>query len=72
MQKEAQRVQEENRLLRTVLHNQGLDDSAIQRALEALKRAASGDVPPQPSEGLVCISLFFGDVEVRNSKKKKI
>ncbi|KAI1466202.1 uncharacterized protein F4812DRAFT_436257 [Daldinia caldariorum] len=37
MQKEAKRVQEENRVLRTLLHNQGLDDAAIQRAIDAAK-----------------------------------
>ncbi|KAI0378270.1 hypothetical protein F5Y04DRAFT_152430 [Hypomontagnella monticulosa] len=39
MQKEARRVQEENRLLRTVLRNQGLDDIAIQKALDDVKLA---------------------------------
>ncbi|KAK6950654.1 hypothetical protein Daesc_007178 [Daldinia eschscholtzii] len=37
MQKEAKRVQEENRLLRSLLRNQGLDDAAIQRAIDAAK-----------------------------------
>ncbi|KAI0099358.1 hypothetical protein F4814DRAFT_112171 [Daldinia grandis] len=37
MQREAQRVQEENRLLRTLLHDQGLDDVAIQRVIDAAK-----------------------------------
>ncbi|KAI1418310.1 hypothetical protein F5Y13DRAFT_148962 [Hypoxylon sp. FL1857] len=39
MQKEAQRVQEENRLLRTVLRNQGLDDNAIKRAIDSARLA---------------------------------
>ncbi|KAI0847382.1 hypothetical protein F5Y00DRAFT_117377 [Daldinia vernicosa] len=39
MQKEAQRVQEENRLLRTLLHDQGFDDVAIQRVIDAAKLA---------------------------------
>ncbi|KAI1140107.1 hypothetical protein F5Y05DRAFT_377228 [Hypoxylon sp. FL0543] len=42
MQKEARRVQEENRLLRTVLRNQGLDDASIQRALDSAKLDESG------------------------------
>ncbi|KAI1808854.1 hypothetical protein F4811DRAFT_548432 [Daldinia bambusicola] len=37
MQEEAKRVQEENRVLRTLLHNQGLDDAAIQRAIDAAR-----------------------------------
>ncbi|KAI0836651.1 hypothetical protein F5Y06DRAFT_273031 [Hypoxylon sp. FL0890] len=41
MQMEARRVQEENRLLRTVLRNQGFDDISIQRALESAKLAES-------------------------------
>lgn len=53
MQKEAQRVQEENQLLRKVLHNQGLDDNAIQLALEAAKREAAGNVRPETKEDLV-------------------
>jgi hypothetical protein len=71
MQKEAKRVQEENRLLRTVLRNQGLDEKAIQHALEAAKQAAGGDVLPQVSESLVYISLSQY-IEARNQKKKKI
>lgn len=70
MQKEAKRVQEENRLLRTVLRNQGLDEKAIQHALEAAKQAAGGDVLPQVSESLVYISLSQY-IEARNQKKKK-
>ncbi|KAI0809436.1 hypothetical protein GGR55DRAFT_649938 [Xylaria sp. FL0064] len=36
MQKEARRVQQENRLLRLLLHKQGLDDVAIKEALDSL------------------------------------
>ncbi|KAI1274423.1 hypothetical protein F5Y07DRAFT_373077 [Xylaria sp. FL0933] len=36
MQKEARRVQQENRLLRALLHKQGLDDVAIKEALDSL------------------------------------
>ncbi|KAI2775691.1 hypothetical protein F4815DRAFT_394027 [Daldinia loculata] len=39
MQKEARRIQEENRLLRTLLHDQGFDDVAIQRVIDAAKLA---------------------------------
>ncbi|OTA93957.1 hypothetical protein M434DRAFT_282292 [Hypoxylon sp. CO27-5] len=39
MQKEAQRVQDENRLLWTVLRNQGFDDTSIQRALDSARLA---------------------------------
>ncbi|KAI1347728.1 hypothetical protein F5Y01DRAFT_329256 [Xylaria sp. FL0043] len=37
MQKEARRVQQENRLLRLLLHKQGLDDAAIKEALNSLR-----------------------------------
>lgn len=39
MQKEARRVQEENRLLRAVLNKQGLSNAAIQHALDDVKLA---------------------------------
>ncbi|OTA53968.1 hypothetical protein K449DRAFT_454604 [Hypoxylon sp. EC38] len=47
MQKEAQRVQEENRLLRTVLRNQGFDDTSIQRALDSARLAERNIDQPQ-------------------------
>ncbi|KFA69366.1 hypothetical protein S40285_08752, partial [Stachybotrys chlorohalonatus IBT 40285] len=37
MQKEARKVQEENQLLRAVLHRQGLDPTAIQSSLDAVR-----------------------------------
>lgn len=37
MQREARRVQEENKLLRAVLHSQGMDHTAINAALESMK-----------------------------------
>ncbi|KAI8959654.1 hypothetical protein F5Y11DRAFT_350311 [Daldinia sp. FL1419] len=37
MQREAQRVQDENKILRSLLHDQGFDDVAIQRAIDAAK-----------------------------------
>ncbi|KUJ11077.1 uncharacterized protein LY89DRAFT_674427 [Mollisia scopiformis] len=58
MQKEAQRVHEENRLLRKALHNQGLDDATIERALEAAKSASCAvPAPPQVREGLITDEL---------------
>jgi hypothetical protein len=39
MQREARMVQEENRLLRAVLRDQGFNDTALQQALEKAKRA---------------------------------
>ncbi|KAI1741271.1 hypothetical protein F4680DRAFT_416254 [Xylaria scruposa] len=39
MQREARRVQEENTLLRAVLHAQGFDDAAIQNALISAKQS---------------------------------
>lgn len=54
MQKAAQKVQEENKLLRAVLHNQGFDDAGIQRAMDAVQRTANGDVIPQFSQSTVC------------------
>ncbi|TRX93689.1 hypothetical protein FHL15_005365 [Xylaria flabelliformis] len=39
MQREARRVQEENTLLRAVLHVQGFDDAAIQNALTSAKQS---------------------------------
>ncbi|KAI0097785.1 hypothetical protein F4776DRAFT_650875 [Hypoxylon sp. NC0597] len=49
MQKEAQRVQDENRLLRTVLRNQGFDDTSIQRALDSARLTESNIDQPQAS-----------------------
>lgn len=48
MQMEARRVQEENRLLRAVLHRYGLDNQAIQLALEAEKQFSTVDGAAQP------------------------
>ncbi|TGJ86855.1 hypothetical protein E0Z10_g1868 [Xylaria hypoxylon] len=44
MQREARRVQEENRLLRALLHKQGLDDTAIQEAIIALGNSEEDDI----------------------------
>jgi hypothetical protein len=66
MQKAAQKVQEENKLLRAVLHNQGFDDAGIQHAMDAVKRAASGQVTPQYGSSMVCdlLSLMYGKPEM--------
>ncbi|KAI0114106.1 hypothetical protein GGR51DRAFT_505505 [Nemania sp. FL0031] len=56
MQSEARRVQEENGLLRTILHAQGFDDAAIQNALASAKKSATHQgktaqisAPPPPT-----------------------
>lgn len=46
MQREARRVQEENRLLRTLLHKQGLDDMAIHEAITAARQAEGNEIQP--------------------------
>ncbi|KAI0395044.1 hypothetical protein F5Y17DRAFT_425771 [Xylariaceae sp. FL0594] len=46
MQKEARRVREENRLLRALLHKQGIDDLAIQEAVASLRQTQDKDVHP--------------------------
>ncbi|KAI1123818.1 hypothetical protein F5Y10DRAFT_251107 [Nemania abortiva] len=43
MQSEARRVQEENRLLRSILHAQGFDDAAIQNALRSAKQSTAAN-----------------------------
>lgn len=55
MQKEARRIQEENRLLRTLLHDQGFDDVAIQRVIDAAKLAEGNTNQMQVS----CLHSFF-------------
>jgi hypothetical protein len=41
MQREARRVQDENRLLRAVLHRRGFDDRAIQLAMDEERQAST-------------------------------
>ncbi|KAI6084709.1 hypothetical protein F4821DRAFT_242156 [Hypoxylon rubiginosum] len=55
MQSEARRVQEENKLLRKVLHSQGFDDTAIQNALESVKSSTGNQssAPEPPMRPLV-------------------
>ncbi|KAI1344698.1 hypothetical protein F5Y15DRAFT_1519 [Xylariaceae sp. FL0016] len=48
MQGAARRVHEENRLLRTLLHGQGMDNRAIQNALEALRASPASTSPLSP------------------------
>ncbi|KAI1653904.1 hypothetical protein F4813DRAFT_373183 [Daldinia decipiens] len=50
MQKEARRIQEENRVLRTLLHDQGFDDVAIQRVIDAAKLAEESTNQMQNSQ----------------------
>ncbi|KAF4628755.1 hypothetical protein G7Y89_g9394 [Cudoniella acicularis] len=54
MQREAQKVQEENRLLRAVLHDQGFDDTTLQQALEKAKRAERQKAPVQHKTPSLC------------------
>ncbi|KAI3321473.1 hypothetical protein HD806DRAFT_502669 [Xylariaceae sp. AK1471] len=44
MQREARRVQEENRLLRALLHQQGWDDMAIQEAAAVLRQGGGNEI----------------------------
>ncbi|GAP90601.1 hypothetical protein SAMD00023353_4800850 [Rosellinia necatrix] len=45
MQREARRVQEENRLLRTLLHRQGVDDMAIHEAITVARQTERNNIP---------------------------
>lgn len=45
MQKEARRVQDENKLLRTLLYSQGFDNTAIESALQSMKLPMASQDP---------------------------
>jgi len=53
MQQAARRVQDENRLLRMVLRKQGLDDAAVEMALDVERRAGCQVRSPW-LEGKIC------------------
>ncbi|RWA05372.1 hypothetical protein EKO27_g9730 [Xylaria grammica] len=71
MQREARRVQEENKLLRALLHKQGLDDMAIRGGIVALAKSEENEIQSlplfHPSEHLPDTGVGPASLSIQNN-----